>query len=106
MGNNRMATKEAGKAIGKALANNSVLKELDLSNNNWKTNSWDRAFAGDGFGKELADGLSANGTLETIIFGNSSAVTMNTSMIEADFSGKELGASEAIIIAAFLPKCR
>eukprot|EP00935_MAST-01C_sp_MAST-1C-sp1_P000241 g241.t1 len=32
-------------------------------------------------------------------------VTMETSMVEADFSGKELGVSGAIMLAAFLPKC-
>jgi hypothetical protein len=32
-------------------------------------------------------------------------VTMGTSMVEADFSGKGLGISGAIMVAAFLPKC-
>ena len=33
-------------------------------------------------------------------------VTIEASMTEADFSGKYLGASGAILIAAFLPKCQ
>ena len=33
-------------------------------------------------------------------------VTMETSMVEADFSGKKLGVSGAIMLAAFLPKCQ
>jgi hypothetical protein len=30
---------------------------------------------------------------------------METSMAEADFGGKALGVSGAIMVAAFLPKC-
>ena len=33
-------------------------------------------------------------------------VTIEASMTEADFSGKHLGTSGAIMLAAFLPKCR
>ena len=33
-------------------------------------------------------------------------VTIETSMTEADFSKKMLGTSGAIMLAAFLPKCR
>ena len=33
-------------------------------------------------------------------------VTIETSMTEADFSKKKLGASGAIMLAAFLPKCQ
>ena len=54
----------------------------------------------------IAHAISANGALETITFGDNQAVTMNTSMTEADFSGKYLAASGAIIVAAFLPKCQ
>ena len=36
---------------------------------------------------------------------DSKPVTMETSMVEADFSGKVFGASGAIMVAAFLPKC-
>jgi hypothetical protein len=38
-------------------------------------------------------------------FGNSKPVTMETSMVEADFGGKLLGVSGAIMLSAFLPKC-
>ena len=37
---------------------------------------------------------------------NSKPVTIETYMTEADFSGKVLGASGAIMLAAFLPKCQ
>jgi hypothetical protein len=36
---------------------------------------------------------------------DSKPFTMETSMVEADFGGKYLGASGAIMAAAFLPKC-
>jgi hypothetical protein len=36
---------------------------------------------------------------------DSKPVTMETSMTEADFSGKGLGLSGAIMLSAFLPKC-
>ncbi len=54
----------------------------------------------------LADSVKNNGALETITFGDKKAVNMKTDMTEADFSGKQLGASGAIIVAAFLPKCQ
>ena len=47
-----------------------------------------------------------SGALEAITFGDKQAVTMKTDMTEADLSGKQLGASGAIIAAAFLPKCQ
>jgi hypothetical protein len=49
------------------------------------------------------------GTISKFTFsgdrGDNSPVTMETSMVEADFSGKGLGPSGAIMVAAFLPKC-
>ena len=39
-------------------------------------------------------------------YGRSEPVTVETAMTEADFSGKYLHASGAIMLAAFLPKCR
>jgi hypothetical protein len=36
---------------------------------------------------------------------NNEPVTMETSMVEADFSKKGLGVSGAIMAGAFLPKC-
>ena len=37
---------------------------------------------------------------------NSKPVTIETTMTEANFSGKVLQASGAIMLAAFLPKCQ
>jgi hypothetical protein len=36
---------------------------------------------------------------------DSTPVTMDTSMVEANFGAKGLGISGAIMLAAFLPKC-
>jgi hypothetical protein len=49
------------------------------------------------------------GAISTFVFSgddkNAQPVTMETSMPEANFSGKGLGKSGAIMAAAFLPKC-
>ena len=54
--------------------------------------------------------ISANGAMTKLtISGDESysmPVTMEASMTEADFSGKYLMASGAIMLAAFLPKCQ
>eukprot|EP00935_MAST-01C_sp_MAST-1C-sp1_P000641 g641.t1 len=71
MADNRLATKEAGKALADALATNSVLKELDLSKNAWEYYRYDDVHAdGPGFAKELAVGLSTNGALKRLDIGN------------------------------------
>jgi hypothetical protein len=52
---------------------------------------------------------SDNRAISTFTFSgdvNSKSVTMETAMVVADFSGKGLGASGAIMAAAFLPKCK
>ena len=103
-----MAFIEAGKAFAEALASNSTLKMLDVSSNTWEeSDGSDMMPRGDGpgFAKELAVGVGTNGALETITFGDKQGVTMKAIMTEADLSGKQLGASGAVIVAAFLPKC-
>jgi hypothetical protein len=57
---NSLGTKEAGKVLGEMLNVNSVLKELDLSDNG--VASW---YGGDvpGFAQELALGIKDNGAL-------------------------------------------
>jgi hypothetical protein len=53
--------------------------------------------------------FSDNRTISKFTFSgdrfDSKPVTMETSMVEADFGGKGLGPSGAIMVAAFLPKC-
>jgi hypothetical protein len=52
----------------------------------------------------------AKGALSTFTFSgdwsSSEPVTMETTMTEADFSGKNLGVSGGMMVAAFLPKCQ
>ena len=58
----------------------------------------------------VADEIPAKGALAKFSIsgdqGYSAPVTIETSMTEADFSGKCLMASGAIMLAAFLPKCQ
>jgi hypothetical protein len=60
---NRLATKEGGKALAQALANNSALKELDVSSNIWKDEYGNCEGDGPGFAQELAVGVKDNGAL-------------------------------------------
>jgi hypothetical protein len=62
---NRLATKEGGKALAQALANNSALKELDVSSNVWKELGRDKG-DGPGFAQELAVGIKDNGALSLL----------------------------------------
>ena len=60
----------------------------------------------------LVPEIAVNGALAKFTFSGMVAgkdgppVTIETSMTEADFSNKKLGASGAIMLAAFLPKCQ
>jgi hypothetical protein len=102
---NSLGTKEVGKALGEMLKVNSVLKELDLSDN--AAASWNGGDA-PGFAQELALGIKDNGAISQFTFSGDGQgnmpVTMEISMTEADFSAKGLGKSGAIMVAAFLPK--
>jgi hypothetical protein len=60
---NGLGTKEAGKALGEMLKGNSVLKELDLSEN--IVSSYDGGDAA-GFAQELADGIKDNGAMAVL----------------------------------------
>jgi hypothetical protein len=60
LNNNRLGTKEAGKALGEMLKVNSVLKELDLSDNAVSVHD---GGDGPGFAQELALGIKDNGAM-------------------------------------------
>ena len=65
MGNNKMASKEAGKALAEALKANLTLKELDVSGNTWE--EWGETKGdGPGFAQELADGVKNNGAMVSV----------------------------------------
>ena len=113
--NNSIATKEAGKALADALAANSTLKELNVSKNLDGKHPVLTATDGPGFAKKLAVGVGANGALAKFafssydgmgVFEEGAPVTMGASMVKADFSGKRLEVSGAIMLGAFLPKCQ
>jgi hypothetical protein len=56
----------------------------------------------------VANAIKDMGALTKFMFSgdeNSESVTMETTMTVADFSGGGLGASGAIMLSAFLPKC-
>ena len=69
MANNDMATKEAGEALRQALANNSVLKELDISSNGFYNSSSDKS-DGPAFARGIADGVKNNGALTSLDVSN------------------------------------
>jgi hypothetical protein len=61
-----------------------------------------------GIACDIACDISNKGGILKFTFSgdrDSKPVTMETSMTEADFSGKGLGLSGAIMLLAFLPKC-
>ena len=61
MAKNNIATREAGEALGRALAKNSVLEELDISGDGW----FDRIDS-PGFAKGIADGVKTDGALTSL----------------------------------------
>jgi Ran GTPase-activating protein (RanGAP) involved in mRNA processing and transport len=122
---NRLATKEGGEVLAHALANNSTLKELDVSSNNWRSNEhvmWEGD--GAGFAQELAVVMKDNGALSiTNVIGNSigkeiisklqeimrskpnlvSLCGVADEATEADLSGLGVDADAAVILASELP---
>jgi hypothetical protein len=62
---NKLLTPEAGKVLSDMLAANTVLKELDVSGNNWAEHGLMKG-DGPGFAKELAVGISGNGALSSL----------------------------------------
>jgi hypothetical protein len=97
MSANRLKGAEAGKALGDAIAANTVLKELDISGGQY--DSCDVEFV-----QTFSVGLRDNGALSTVIM-NKFPLPIQDIKTKAvlDFSGKELGQLDAIVIAALLP---
>ena len=65
---NSILSKESGKALADALAQNTVLKSLDVSDNQnkWNDGTIKGTLDGAGFAKELAIGLGINGALVSL----------------------------------------
>ena len=96
---------EGGISLAAALKGNKVIKELDISDNQL---GYDDDMSGV---IAISDAIPTMGALAKFTISgddkfNSEPVTIESSTTEADFSGKVLQASGAIMLAAFLPKCR
>jgi hypothetical protein len=94
------------------------MSSLDLSSNRIGGYYTDYRSDGSGYGgytatpagqRALADAIRDMRAILKFTFSgddnDSKPVTMETSMVEADFSGKGLGVSGASMVGAFLPKC-
>jgi hypothetical protein len=116
---NKLLTPEAGKALSDMLAANTVLKQLDVSSNNWRERSHLKG-DGPGFAKELAVGISDNGAISSInLLKNLIPIEQAQELVkimqakenlttlcglsreeaELDFSGQYLRAGDAMLIA-------
>jgi Ran GTPase-activating protein (RanGAP) involved in mRNA processing and transport len=69
---NMLLTAESGKILSDMVATNTVLKELDLSSNNWKNGLGRLQGDGPGFAQELAVGIRDNGSLIKLDISNNS----------------------------------
>jgi hypothetical protein len=124
--------REGALVVAEYLDGNGVLSKLDASDNDMfgdinkaGVTAWADALKGNtslpepslatpdlggGGAQILADAISDTEALSTFTFSgeysSNEPVTMDTTMTEADFSGKELGVSGGMMVAAFLPKCR
>jgi hypothetical protein len=94
-----------GTALAAGLKGNQGITELDISENYLGQNTGGDADAS-GI-TAIADAIPDMGALSKFTFSGdgNTPVTMETSMIEADFRRKGLGVSGAIMLSAFLPKC-
>jgi hypothetical protein len=98
---------DGGRALAVGLIGNQMITELNISNNNLGKKS---KYKNDTSGIiAIADAIPDMGAISQFTFSGddeySKPVTMEISLTEADFSGKGLGTSGAIMAAAFLPKC-
>jgi hypothetical protein len=121
---------EEAVAVAKYISGNGALTSLDISSNNLvgekgtgryyeKNMNWCHQIDESDEEEEImepdfsdiiaiSNAISDMGAISTFTFDSiydGKPVTMETSMVEADFGGKGLGASGAIMAAAFLPKC-
>jgi hypothetical protein len=94
---------KAGRAFADILAQNTVLKELELDLSIQKVGDYGKPMDA-AFAKEIAVGISGNGAISTVIVNTFPLPIQNIkSKAALDFSGKELEVEDAIIIAALIP---
>jgi Ran GTPase-activating protein (RanGAP) involved in mRNA processing and transport len=86
---NKLLTPEAGKVLSDMLAANTVLKELDVSSNNWEEL---RRMKGDGpgFAKELAVGISGNGAMTSLDVRNNRLCAEGTTLLAEALKGNQI----------------
>jgi hypothetical protein len=85
---NNLATKEAGRALAMALATNSVLKELDVSNNLDGFNAAYTQTDGAAFAQELAVGIRDNGALSKLDLSVNRIPATEAGMLDATCKAK------------------
>jgi hypothetical protein len=95
---------QAGKTLGGAIAANTALKQLDISGSQGSSSRHSLEQCDAEFVRAFVVGLGDNKAITKLTFGDKQVVTMTTDMTAANFSGK-LASYEALIVAAFLPKC-
>jgi hypothetical protein len=117
---NRLATAEAGEALGEALKGNTVLNELDISSNGWSAPSYKAQPDGPGFAKGISKGLAGNGAISSVnLLKNDISVEQAQELVKImqskeklitlcglsgkeatlDFSNQGLGPGDAVLIA-------
>jgi hypothetical protein len=93
---------EGTKLLAEALKSNQIMTAFNISSNFVTEGGMSGVVA-------LADAIPDMGAISQFTFSGdghgNTPVTMETSMTVADFSGKYLGTSGAIMLSAFLPKC-
>jgi hypothetical protein len=100
--NNQLGA-DGAKIVAEALGENTSLSDLNISRNSLNAEGTNH----------LAAFLRQNTAMSKLTFcGNGGQggadgdpVTIESTMTEADFSGKRLGAGGAMLVAAFLPRC-
>jgi hypothetical protein len=91
-----------GKALAECLKGNQAITELNLADNSLTNYGTDMSGV-----IALADVIPDMGAILKFTFSgddDSRSVTMETSMVEADFSKKGLGVSGALMLSAFIFK--
>jgi hypothetical protein len=97
---------DGGKVLAEGLKGNQVITELNIADNNLANVGYLYDMSGV---MALADVIPDIGALSKFTFSGdfsfSTLVTMETTMTVSNFGGKLLGASGAIMLSAFFPKC-
>ena len=97
------------KLFAEELRGNQIMTELNISSNRITDRAGYQNCNDMSGVTALVGVIPGMGALSTFTFSgdyDSGPFTMETTMTEADFSGKKLGVSGGMMVAAFLPKCQ